>query len=314
MQGVRRHVQRDALAGQAVECGHASAATFSAFAAFAVLVATPYCARSDWSLGTDAAVRHDDNVGNAQFYSDKAADSTLDARLSMFRLFTLGESYSATIGGELGGEVYRQLTGLNNASLDATVALKKKWGLGAFAPWARAGLSVARFGYEDGYRNAWDYRATLGAGQRISERWNVWADYAYESRVATPQPEEVPGLSGDAYSQVSQSVAAHVEFSLTESAYLSMGLLRRHGDVVSTSTPNTAVFYSSRALAEDPTFGPNAYAYKLTGNTLGLRLGVNYAWGAHTLLGCGFDRLDTHSDGGNGYTRSIAELTWDYRF
>ena len=162
----------------------------------------------------------------------------------------------------------------------------------------------------------WDYRATLGIGQRISERWNVWADYAYESRVATPQPEEVPGLSGDAYSQVSQSVAAHVEFSLTESAYLSMGASLRHchGDVVSTTTPNTAVFYSSRALAEDPTFGPNSYAYKLTGNTLGLRLGVNYAWGAHTLVGCGFDRLNTHADGGNDYTRSIAEITWDYRF
>ena len=148
MQAVRRHAQRDAL-GQAVECGHASAATFSAFVAFTVLVATPYCARSDWNLGTDAAVRHDDNVGNAQFYSDKAADSTLDARLSIFRLFSLGDSYSATIGGDIGGEVYRRLTGLNNASLDATFALKKK--MGPRRPCSHrgrvAGLSVARFGY-----------------------------------------------------------------------------------------------------------------------------------------------------------------------
>jgi hypothetical protein len=40
----------------------------------------PYAARSDWTLGAAAALRHDNNVGNAQSSSDIVGDSTVDAR------------------------------------------------------------------------------------------------------------------------------------------------------------------------------------------------------------------------------------------
>jgi hypothetical protein len=105
-----------------------------------------------------------------------------------------------------------------------------------------------------------------------------------------------------------------LEYSLMENAYLSMGLLARHGDVVSTSTPNETVFYASSALAEDPAFGPNAYAYKLTGTTYGYRVGLSFSPTVHSLLGCGFKRFETHADGGNEYAKSIVEVTWNYQY
>jgi hypothetical protein len=314
MRAVRRQVQRDALAGQAVERRQLSAASLGAFAALIALGAVPYAARSDWTLGAEAALRHDNNVGNAQSASDIIGDSTLDARLSIFQLFPLGDGYSLTVGGDLGGEVFRRLTGLNNGSVDGTFAVKRKWGLGAFAPWARIGVAVGRWSYDDSYRNAWDYRATLASGRRIDERWNLWAEYAFERRSARAGAEEVPGLSGDAYSQDSHNVAANVEYSLNENTFLALGLLGRHGDVVATTGPSARIFEASRALAEDPAFGPDAYAYRLTGTTYGFRLGISYTPTAHSLLGCGFERLDTHADGGNRYTKSIPEITWVYRF
>jgi hypothetical protein len=307
-------MQRNALAGHALERGQPSAATLGAFAALVVLGAMPYAARSDWTLGAAAALRHDNNVGNAESPSDIVGDSTIDARLSIFQLFPLGESYSVTVGGDLNGEAFRRLTGLNNASLDGTISLKKKWGLGAFAPWARAGISVGRSSYEDSYRNAWNYRAMLASGRRIDERWNLWAEYAFDRRAASPRMEEVPGLSGDAFSQDSHNVAANLEYSLNENTSLALGLLGRHGDVVSTAGDSEKVYYAPRALAEDPAFGPEAYAYKLTGTTYGFRVGVNYAPTPHSLLGLGFERLNTHADGGNSYTKSVPEITWDYRF
>ena len=292
------------------------AATRAACAVFAALVALPYAAHSDWTLGVDGSVRHDDNVGNAQFAADKVADTTFDGRLSIFRLIPLSGSYSLTIGGDLGGEAYRSLTGLNNASLDGLLSLKKKWGLGAYAPWARVGATVARSSYEDSYRNAWDYRAAFASGRRLDDRWNLWAEYAYDSRVARALPEEVPGISGDVFSQVSQSLTANVEYSVSESALVSLGLLGRHGDVVSTSTlqPNLTVYYASAAIAEDPAFGPEAYAYKLTGTTWGARAGISFSPTVHSLLGCAIEYWDTHADGGNEYTKTVAEITWNYRF
>jgi hypothetical protein len=314
MRGVQRHVQRDALSGDALKRSRVSAATLGGFAAVLALGAMPYAAGSDWTLGAGADLRHDNNVGNAQSSSDIVADAAVDARLSIFQLFPLDDGYSVTVGGDLNGEAFRRLTGLNHASLDGTIALKKKWGLGAFAPWARAGVSAGRSSYDDAYRNAWDYRAALASGRRVDERWNLWAEYAFERRAAGTQPEEVPGISGDAYSQDSHNVAVNLEYSLNENTFLALGLLGRHGDVVSTTRGSTQIYEASRALAEDPAFGPEAYAYKLTGTTYGIRLGISYAPTPHSLLGCGFERLETHADGDNRYTKSIPEITWDYRF
>jgi hypothetical protein len=294
--------------------GHASAATLGAFAALIVLGAIPYAARSDWIFGADASLRHDNNVGNAEYQDDIVGDTILGARLSMFRLFPLDGNYSVTVGGDLNGESYHRLTGLSNVSLDGVFILKKKWGLGALAPWARAGVSVARSSYDDSYRNAWIYRATLASGRRIDERWNLWAEYAYERRAARTAVQEVPGLSGDAYSQNSHNVAANLEYSLNENTFLVFGLLARHGDVVSTTSPGPMIYSASLALAEDPAFGSEEYAYRLTGTTFGFRVGINYSPTPHSLLGCGFTRLETRAAGGNNYTKSIPEITWDYQF
>jgi hypothetical protein len=297
-----------------LERGHLSAAISSASAFLVLLAALPYTAQGDWTLGAQASVRHDDNVGNAESYSDIVADTTIGARLSIFQLFPVGEGYSVTVGGGLGGESFHRLTGLNNASLDGVMALKRKWGVGAFAPWARVGISVARTDYDDSYRNAWVYRATLASGRRIDERWNLWGEYALERRAANPQMEEEPGLSGDAYSQNSQSVGAHLEYSLNGGVFLALGLSARHGDVVSTTQESEAILAVARALAADPAFGPEAYAYRLTGTTYGFRVGVNYSPTPHSVLGCGYERFDTRADGGISYTKSIPEITWNYSF
>jgi hypothetical protein len=307
-------VQRDAL-GQALANGHAFASAAASFAAFILLVAAPYAARSDWAVGADARVRHDNNVGNAQLSSDIVADSIVDARLSAYRLFPFGDGYGLTVGGDLSGEVYHEIKGLNNASLDASFALRKKWGLGALVPWVRVGAAVARSNYRDSYRDSWDYRATLASGRRIAERWNLWGEFTWENRAASAGPEEVPGWSSDAFSQISRSVAANLEYSLSQSVFLSLGLSGRRGDVVSTTLgPNAMAYYASAAIAADPAFGPNAYAYRLTGTTRGAQVGINYSATTHSLLGAGFERFDTHADGGNNYTKSIVQITWNYDF
>jgi hypothetical protein len=288
--------------------------SIGALAAVVGLGAVPYAAHGDWSLGAEAALRHDGNVGNAQYPSDIVADSTIRARLALFQLFPLGENYSVTVGGDLGGEAYHRFTGLNNAALEGVVALKKKWGLGAFAPWTRAGVSVGRVDYDDGYRNAWIYRAALAAGRRIDERWNLWADYAYERRAARAQMEEVPGLSGDAYSEDSHNAAINVEYSLRASTSVGLALLGRRGDVVSTTAPSPGIYYASRALAEDPAFGPEQYAYRLLGTTYGVRVGIHFSPTSHSLLGVVFTRWETHGEGGNDYGKLVPEITWDYGF
>jgi hypothetical protein len=282
---------------------------------YAILAAgVPYAARADWNVGAEARVMHDSNVGNAQNYSDIVSDTIVDATLSVFDLFAIGEGCTLSVGADLNGEHYNRLTGLNNASAGASVALRKKWGLGAFVPWTRVEFSVAHSDYDDDYRNATIYRGTLAAGRRIDERWNLWAEYSFERSNAASQPEEVPGISGDAFSQSSNNLSLNVEYSVYPNTYLNLAAIFRHGDIVSTGEGSYQIFDSSRALAEDPAFGPEDYAYRLTGTTLGFKAGVNYSPTAHSLIGFDFRRFDTRADGGNDYTKSIFEITADYAF
>ena len=111
---------------------------------FAACCAVSQPARSDWTVATSASLSHDNNVGNAQSYSSKVADSNLSAALSLLQLLSLGENFSLAAGGDASGQIYDHFTGLNNASLDAVLSLKEKWGMGAYAPWTRVGISVGR--------------------------------------------------------------------------------------------------------------------------------------------------------------------------
>jgi hypothetical protein len=292
-------------------------ATRASLPALLIFCAVSHTARSDWTVATAAALSHDDNVSNAGNYGDKVSDFSESATVSLLQVIPIGDSYSLAAGGALSGQIYDTLTGLRNGSIDGLLSLRKKWGLGAFATWARAGISLGRSDYQDGYRDATLYAASLELGKRIDERWNLSAKYAYERRAATPGAAEYLGVSSDAFSQTGRSFAANAEYTLSERFSINLGSLLRHGDVVTTTQTATAGYYllsNSKAVAPDTTFGPDAYAYRLNGTTYGVRLGAEYSLTTHSLIGCGFQRLETHTQGGNNYIASLPELTWNYRF
>jgi hypothetical protein len=290
-------------------------ATRVSLPALLVFCGASHTARSDWVVATAATLSHDDNVGDARSYADLVSDFSTSGTVSMLKLIPVGESYSLVAGGDLSGQRYDTVTGLRNASIDGLLSLKKKWGLGAFAAWARAGISVGRSDYEDGYRDATIYRASLELGKRVDERWNLAVKYAFERRAATPGAGEIYGLSSDAFSQEGRSFTADAQYSLSDRISFSFGSLLRHGDVVSTTRDaGNYPFVDLKAVAPDPTFGPGAYAYRLDGTTYGVRLGADYALTSHSLIGCGFQRLETHARGGNNYTNSVPQLTWNYQF
>jgi hypothetical protein len=286
----------------------------ASLSALLVFCAVVHTARSDWILATAAALNRDNNVGNAENTASRVADSRTEANLSLLQQIPLGDGFSLSAGGDLSGQLYDHLSGLNNASIEALLTLKKKWGLGAFAFWSRAGISVGRVDYDDRYRDATLYSASLEVGKRLDERWNVWSKYAFERRRATPAESDLYGVSSDVFSQRGRSFKAGVQYSWSERLSLSLGSLLRHGDVVSTTQPGAGIYASSEAVALDPTFGPGAYAYRLLGTTFGARLGVEYSLTAHSLIGFGFQRLDTHARGDNNYGNSMPELTWNYQF
>jgi hypothetical protein len=282
--------------------------------ALLVFCAAIHTARSDWILANSAAVSHDSNVGNAESAASVVADSRADATLSLFQQLPFGPGFSVAAGGAASAQIYDHLSGLNNASLEGTLSLKKKWGLGAFAPWSRAVISVGRADYADHYRDATLYSASLEAGKRLDDRWNIWAKYTFELRSAAPAESDLYGVSSDVFSQRGRTVKVGVQYLLSDRLSITGAALSRRGDVISTTQAAAGIYANSKAVAPDPTFGPEVYAYRLEGDTFGARLGVEYSLTRHSLIGLGFQRLDTHARGGNNYGDSQPELTWNYQF
>jgi hypothetical protein len=226
---------------------------------------------------------------------------------------TLGSNYALSIGGDVQGEWYRHLDGLDAVGADATISLRHKYGLGAYAPWLRGSLSIGRNAVNDAYRNTTRYHAALTAGKRLSARTNLWGEYSFERRDAKPHGEQY-GLSNDAFTVGGHSLALNLEFNFTDRLSFGAGLVARHGDVVATTRPGYGIYAPSRAVAADEAFGPDFYAYRLVGTTYGARVGVHYALGDHNLIGVTFAHYDTRADGGNNYRNSIPEIAWEYRF
>lgn len=281
--------------------------------AIPLLCASP-AVLAEWTGNTEVGIRHDSNINNAQLGNDIAGDSVLGAGVSATDFFPFEAGNSLSLSGELKGEAFNIYTGLNNLSLGAALALRKKWALGPYALWTGLSLSSARLDYANNIRNGWRHQAAIRGGKRILERWDVRAEYMVERRTADALPPTRPGISGDVFSQTSRAMTLNAEYTWSDSLFLTFGSLLRHGDVVATTRRSLKIFSASKAIAADPVFGPNFYAYRMAGTSYGLNVDMNIAVASHSLLHASLARQLTHAEGDNNYAKNVAMLSWHYNF
>ncbi len=281
--------------------------------AIPLLCASPV-ALAEWVGNTDAGIRHDSNINNAQLANDIAGVSALSAGVSATGFFPLENGNSVSITGEAKGEAYNHYTGLNNVSLGAALGFRKKWGLGAYAPWTGVSLSSAHLNYANNIRNGWRHQLAFRGGKRVFERWDVRAEYMVERRTANTLPPDQPGISGDVFTQSSRALTLNAGYIWSDSLFFTFGSLLRHGDVVASTSETTKIIYASKAIAMDPVFGPHFYAYRMNGATYGLNVDMNFAVTPSSMLSASISRQLTHTEGDNNYAKSVQMVSWNYNF
>jgi hypothetical protein len=271
-------------------------------------------ASAEWDGNTDVGIRHDSNINNAQLANDIAGVTALSADVSATGFFPLENGNSLSITGESRGEAFNHYTGLNNISLGAALAFRKKWALGAYAPWTGLSLSSTHLNFANNIRNGWRNQIAIRGGKRIFERWDVRAEYMVERRTANTLPQDQPGISGDVFSQTSRAMTLNAEYTWSDSLFLTFGSLLRRGDVVASTRETTKIISSSQAIAMDPVFGPNFYAYRMNGSTYGLNVDMNFAVTSSSMLRASISRQLTHTEGDNNYAKSVQMISWNYNF
>ena len=267
-----------------------------------------------WILDTDVSAVYEDNVGLGKFRRDIKSDSAVSALASGGAAIQLDDSTVISLTGDVAGKLYERFTGLDNVALGLTGTLRRKFGLGAEAPWARDWGSIARQQYDNDLRDSWIYRLGVGAGKRFGERWDFSADYIYDRRLADHDFPVAPGIPGDVFDLSGHTLALRGNFLFNERISFLGGYSLRIGEVASTTQQNLPIFLASTAVSADPAFGKGFFAYRIDAFVHTLTVGLSVAIGEHSSANVEYSHVIGDARGDITYHDNIIRVGFLYRY
>jgi hypothetical protein len=271
-------------------------------------------ARAEWLFDVDAGVRYESNLTRAQQPADIRADAAAALLASGGYFFALTGADGLTLDVDAASETWHRFHGLDRVSVGGAVSYKHKFGVGYSVPW----LSLAVSGSHDDYRNALRDSDAFGAraelGQRFSEAFDASVGAVYDRRHADNDLPVVPGISGKVFDVRGKSAFVRAGYALSEQLLLGANFAVRRGDVVSTTRQNLAIFLASDAIAADPAFGDDFFAYRLRGTTRTASLSSSWALSDRSSLNLRYADDRTRAYEGLDYRGRVAELSFMYSY
>lgn len=271
-------------------------------------------AQADWQFGAEAGRTHESNLPRAQLQSDIRSDSAWVGAAAATHVTVFDDGNSLTAGVDLRSTEYDTLTGLSYVSLGGSVGLRSKFGLGWQAPWLKIQGRTAREVHRNASRNAW--RSELGAtlGKRFTEQFEVFVGLAAERLAGDLDNPVVPGISGAVFDLRSRTLSLRANYDFSETLQVQGGYGVRYGDVVSSTRRNSAIFRASSAIARDPVYGPDYFAYTLQARTQTASFGLSQSLGPNTALSVGLVRSLTSAPNNLDYQNTSAQVTYTYQY
>jgi hypothetical protein len=281
-------------------------------ALFAAGISAP--AAAEWLLDADAGVLFDSNLNRAYGSADIRADGAVT-------LSAAGGSYSALSGADgltltatARSEIYHRFHGLNLLGLGGTALYRHKFGLGYAAPWIVLAASASHDNYRDDIRDSDRVELRAELGKRFTEAFDAAFGGRFERRYAKEDKPVVPGISGKVFDLRGQSAYVRAGYAVSDHLLLGAELAVRRGDVVATTRRDFQIFAVSDAIAADPTFGSDFFAYRLRGTTDTAKLTASWALDDRSSLNFAYADERTDAAGGIIYRSHSANLVFAWRY
>ncbi|HEY2862229.1 MAG TPA: hypothetical protein VGK37_01240 [Casimicrobiaceae bacterium] len=271
-------------------------------------------ARAEWFYDARIAGLYDDNLTRAQQAADERADGAVTLGAGAGWFYAPSGNDGLTLSLEANSEAYARFHGLNLVSIGATAAYRHKFGLGYAAPWVSAAVSAAQDKYRGDIRDGDRFDAYLEFGRRLTESFDASAGVAIDRRRARNDRPVVPGISGRVFDLRGQSVFARAAYDITDRLQLGGHVSVRRGDVESTTRQNLDIFLASDAIAADPTFGSDFYAYRLRGTTQSARASLSWALSDRSSLNVSYAFAHTASYNDLVYRSRVGTIVLAYRY
>jgi len=277
-------------------------------------IALPASARSEWLLDVDAGALYDNNLTRAQASADIRADGATSVSAAIGSFFALSGNDSITLTADLRAETYWRFHGLNVVGLGGSATYRHKFGVGLDAPWIIGGATASYDDYEGNVRTGARYALRVELGKRFSESLDASFGGVYDRRYASYNQPVIPGISGKPFELSGASAYARAGCALNEKLLVGARLEVRRGDVESTTRPNLEIFEASSAIAPDPTFGPDFFAYRLRGTTDAATLNGSWALDDRSSINLSYGAGRTRAYDGLDYRSWVATISLAYRY
>jgi hypothetical protein len=235
-------------------------------------------ARAEWLFDIDAGARYDSNLTRAQERPDVRGDAAATLFASGGTFFALTGADGLTLDVNALTEAWHRFHGLNRASIGGTASYKHKFGLGYAAPWISLGLAGSHDNYRSAIRDSDRLEARAELGQRFNETFDASLGAVYDRRYARNDLPVVPGISGKVFDLRGKSVFVRAGYALTEQLQAGANFAVRRGDIVSTTRRHLQIFLESDAIAADPAFGDDFFAYRLRGTSTTQTAAITLSW------------------------------------
>jgi hypothetical protein len=286
----------------------------AAWALLSTLLCASGQACAEWFYDVHAGGLYDDNLTRAQKAADVRGDgaATLAAAAGWFQ--APSGSDGITLALEANSEAYARFHGLNLISLGGSAAYRHKFGLGREVPWASITVSAAHDDYRGDIRNGDRLEARLELGRRLADDFDASFGVATDRRFASNDRPVVPGISGKVFDLRGVSVFTRAAYDITDRLQVGGRVAVRRGDVESTTRQNLDIFLASDAIAADPTFGSDFYAYRLRGTTATVNATLSWALSPGASLNLSYAVARTASYDDLNYLSRIGTILLAFRY
>jgi len=265
--------------------------------------------RAEALFDASAGARYESNLTRAQQRPDIRGDAaaTLSASAASYWALTGADRVSLEVNAAT--EKWERFHGIDRISAGAAASYRHKFGLGYAVPWLSLALSGAHDDYHGGIRDSNRYEASAELGQRFSEGFDASVGAVYDRRDARSDEPVVPGISGRVFDVRGRRAFVRAGYALNEQLHIGGSFALRRGDVVSTTRQNLDIFLASDAIAADPSFGGEFFAYRLRGTTRTATVTSSWALSDRSSLNLRYADERTRAYDGLDYRGYIAELS-----
>ena len=210
-----------------------------------------------------------DNLSRTSFAPTQKDAAIFSAGLSATHARQLAPNWTAIFSGELDAETVPDFDALDRAGAGAQATLRRKFGLGPFAPVLDLSASLQRNEFSESGRSHWRQEIVLSFAKRLTETLRLNASGRWERHEAKGAPYDVQN----------RRLAFEATWDATPRWRLRAGVSRLEGQLTANATGaiyaqalagafGTAIqnYYSSVPFGTTDTFGPGWVAYRVDGD------------------------------------------------